>query len=109
MWRRPSSNFKLHSRIPLPDGLAEDLVERRLVDVEAVDVVGSGEGGVEHAARRGAGVEAQRGLARRAPQEAHTRPVGDERVEPQPGGFYAGWITSRVVGPFKGAPGTWGW
>lgn len=35
--------------------------------------------------------------------------VGDEQVEPQPGGFYGGWITSRVVGPFKGAPGTTGW
>jgi uncharacterized protein (DUF427 family) len=35
--------------------------------------------------------------------------VGDERVEPQPGGFYGGWVTSRVAGPFKGAPGTWGW
>ena len=36
--------------------------------------------------------------------------TGDaERVEPQPGGFYGGWVTSRVVGPFKGAPGTWGW
>ena len=35
--------------------------------------------------------------------------VGDEQVTPQPGGFYGGWITSDVVGPFKGAPGTWGW
>ena len=35
--------------------------------------------------------------------------IGDERVTPQPGGFYGGWITSRVVGPFKGEPGTWGW
>lgn len=35
--------------------------------------------------------------------------VDDERVEPQPGGFYGGWITSRVTGPFKGAPGTLGW
>lgn len=35
--------------------------------------------------------------------------VGDERVEPQPGGFYGGWITSTVTGPFKGAPGTHGW
>ena len=26
--------------------------------------------------------------------------VDDERVEPQPGGFYGGWITSRVTGPF---------
>ena len=35
--------------------------------------------------------------------------IGDERVTPQPGGFYGGWITSRVAGPFKGEPGTWGW
>ena len=35
--------------------------------------------------------------------------IGDDRVEPQPGGFYGGWVTPRVVGPFKGAPGTWGW
>ncbi len=35
--------------------------------------------------------------------------VDDEVVEPQPGGFYAGWITSGVVGPFKGIPGSMGW
>ncbi len=35
--------------------------------------------------------------------------VDGERAEPQPGGFYGGWVTSDVVGPFKGAPGTWGW
>jgi uncharacterized protein (DUF427 family) len=35
--------------------------------------------------------------------------VGDEKVEPQPGGFYGGWITSNIVGPFKGGPGTVGW
>ncbi len=35
--------------------------------------------------------------------------VDGEAVEPQPGGFYGGWVTSRVVGPFKGAPGTLGW
>jgi uncharacterized protein (DUF427 family) len=35
--------------------------------------------------------------------------VGDELVEPQPGEFYGGWITSDVVGPFKGGPGTRGW
>ncbi len=32
-----------------------------------------------------------------------------EAVTTQAGGFYGGWITSRVVGPFKGEPGTWGW
>ena len=35
--------------------------------------------------------------------------VDDERVVPQPGGFYGGWVTSAVVGPFKGGPGTHGW
>ncbi len=35
--------------------------------------------------------------------------VGDEQVRAQEGDFYGGWITSRVVGPFKGAPGTLGW
>ena len=35
--------------------------------------------------------------------------VNDEQVQAQEGDFYGGWITSNVVGPFKGAPGTWGW
>ncbi|MFB9315482.1 DUF427 domain-containing protein [Nocardioides plantarum] len=35
--------------------------------------------------------------------------VDGEVVVAQAGGFYGGWITSRVVGPFKGEPGTWGW
>jgi uncharacterized protein (DUF427 family) len=35
--------------------------------------------------------------------------VGGEEVVPQPGGFYGGWITSWVVGPFKGGPGSLGW
>jgi uncharacterized protein (DUF427 family) len=35
--------------------------------------------------------------------------VDGEIVLPQPGGFYGGWVTSRVVGPFKGGPGTQGW
>ena len=35
--------------------------------------------------------------------------VDGEVVESQEGDFYGGWITSRVVGPFKGAPGTLGW
>ncbi len=30
--------------------------------------------------------------------------MAGERVEPQPGGFYGGWITSAVQGPFKGDP-----
>lgn len=35
--------------------------------------------------------------------------VDGERVQPQPGDFYGGWITSWIKGPFKGAPGTLGW
>jgi len=35
--------------------------------------------------------------------------VNGELVKPQPGGFYGGWITSDIVGPFKGEPGTQGW
>ena len=35
--------------------------------------------------------------------------VDDERVTPQPGRYYGGWITSEVVGPFKGEPGTEHW
>lgn len=35
--------------------------------------------------------------------------VGGERVVEQEGGFYGGWITSDVAGPFKGAPGTFNW
>lgn len=35
--------------------------------------------------------------------------VGDERAVPQPGGYYAGWMTSRITGPVKGIPGSEGW
>jgi hypothetical protein len=35
--------------------------------------------------------------------------VGEEQVMPQPGGFYGGWITKAILGPFKGEPGSEGW
>jgi uncharacterized protein (DUF427 family) len=35
--------------------------------------------------------------------------VDGQPVTPQPGGFYGGWITPDLVGPFKGGPGTAGW
>jgi len=35
--------------------------------------------------------------------------VNGETVLAQPGGFYGGWVTSWVVGPFKGIPGSMGW
>lgn len=35
--------------------------------------------------------------------------VDGERVVPQPGGFYGGWITADLPGPFKGVPGSRSW
>ena len=35
--------------------------------------------------------------------------VDGEKVIPQPGGYYGGWVTSEIVGPMKGGPGTGGW
>lgn len=35
--------------------------------------------------------------------------VDGAAVRPQPGGFYGGWITPELVGPFKGDPGSQGW
>jgi uncharacterized protein (DUF427 family) len=35
--------------------------------------------------------------------------VAGERVRPQPGGFYGGWLTDEIVGPVKGSPGTGHW
>ena len=35
--------------------------------------------------------------------------VNEELVKAQEGDFYGGWITSNIVGPFKGPEGTWGW
>ncbi|UFA50838.1 DUF427 domain-containing protein [Deinococcus radiophilus] len=35
--------------------------------------------------------------------------VDGEVVTPQDGGFYGGWITRDLTGPFKGPPGTLGW
>ena len=35
--------------------------------------------------------------------------VDGELVTSQPGSFYGGWITTDIVGPLKGDPGTEGW
>ena len=35
--------------------------------------------------------------------------VDGDVASAQPGGFYGGWVTSWVTGPFKGSPGTLGW
>ncbi len=43
------------------------------------------------------------------PSKMDTCWVDGEKVEAQEGDFYGGWVTSEIVGPFKGAAGTWGW
>jgi uncharacterized protein (DUF427 family) len=35
--------------------------------------------------------------------------VDGERVRAQGGGYYGGWVTAEIVGPFKGEAGTSGW
>ena len=35
--------------------------------------------------------------------------VAGERVRPQPGRFYGGWMTDEIAGPVKGEPGTGHW
>jgi uncharacterized protein (DUF427 family) len=35
--------------------------------------------------------------------------IDGKPVSPQPGGFYGGWITDDVKGPFKGVPGSRFW
>ncbi len=35
--------------------------------------------------------------------------IDGEEVGAQAGDFYGGWRTAKIVGPFKGGPGTWGW
>ncbi|CAN5796540.1 DUF427 domain-containing protein [soil metagenome] len=43
------------------------------------------------------------------PSKMDTCWVDGEKVQAQEGGFYGGWITADIVGPFKGASGTGGW
>lgn len=53
--------------------------------------------------------EAMRSAIAFYPGRMDTCTVDGEQVRPQAGGFYGGWITDDVVGPFKGEPGTGGW
>lgn len=55
------------------------------------------------------GYEAIRGFLSFYPRRVDACYVDDEQVQSQAGDFYGGWITSEIVGPFKGAAGTMGW
>ena len=52
--------------------------------------------------------EALRGYVALYPTNAECL-VNGERVRPQDGGFYGGWVTNEIVGPWKGGPGSGGW
>jgi hypothetical protein len=56
-----------------------------------------------------AGYEHLRGAVAFYPSRLDLATVDGEPVRAQAGDFYGGWITSDVVGPFKGEPGTTGW
>jgi len=56
-----------------------------------------------------AGYAAIRGYVAFYPQQMDQCLVDGELAQAMPGGFYGGWITRDVVGPFKGGPGTQGW
>ncbi len=43
------------------------------------------------------------------PSKVNSCYIGGEQVKAQEGDFYGGWITSKIVGPFKGGPKTFGW
>jgi uncharacterized protein (DUF427 family) len=55
------------------------------------------------------GYERLRGHVAFYPGRVDRCTVDGELVSPQDGALYGGWITARVQGPFKGAPGTSGW
>ncbi len=55
------------------------------------------------------GYEAMAGYVSFYPERMEVCLVDGEYVQGQPGGFYGGWVTGEIVGPFKGAPGSEGW
>ncbi len=79
----------------------------RYLDVRGGDAVA--EGAAWNYARPAPGFESltDRVAVYAGPMDECT--VDGEVVVPQPGGFYGGWVTSSVTGPFKGIPGSQGW
>jgi uncharacterized protein (DUF427 family) len=43
------------------------------------------------------------------PRRVDAAYLDEELVTPQPGAYYAGWITEEIEGPFKGEQGSEGW
>ncbi len=77
------------------------------------DVIGGDGRRVERAAWTypdpASGFEAIRHAVAFYPQLMDECTLDGEHVEAQEGGFYGGWVTSEIVGPFKGGSGTHRW
>jgi uncharacterized protein (DUF427 family) len=56
-----------------------------------------------------AGYESLRDFLAFYPRRVDACYVGPDRVTPQPGFYYGGWVTPELVGPFKGVPGSESW
>ncbi|MEV6925073.1 DUF427 domain-containing protein [Dactylosporangium sp. NPDC051485] len=56
-----------------------------------------------------AGYEVLRGRLAFYPGRVDECTVDGERVVPQLGDFYGGWVTAEITGPIKGGPGTQDW
>jgi uncharacterized protein (DUF427 family) len=59
--------------------------------------------------RPSSGYEAIRGHLAFYPGRVDACFVDAERVQAQPGEFYGGWVTSEIIGPIKGKPGSEAW
>ena len=103
-----------------PEDVRTDLLqptERRTAcefkgEASYFDVVVEGPGRREAAwtyARPLSGYEAIAGYISFYPGRVDEAWIDDQRVTPQAGDFYGGWITPEITGPFKGGPGTRGW
>lgn len=79
----------------------------RYFDVRGGEVTASGAGWTYPTPSAGFELLRERVAVYAGPMDRCT--VDDEVVTAQPGGFYGGWVTSEIVGPFKGGPGSMGW
>ncbi|MFE1601366.1 DUF427 domain-containing protein [Methylobacterium sp. ID0610] len=92
---------------PMPGGICEWKGRSFLFDVTVGDATAPGAAWMYPAPMAGFEPLAHYLAFYAGPMEACY--VGEARVTPQAGRFYGGWITPRVVGPFKGDPGTEHW
>lgn len=81
--------------------------QARYLDVQSGDRIAPGAAWNYPRPSRGYELLADRVALYAAPFDSVS--VDGEEVQPQPGGFYGGWITGDVVGPFKGVAGSSGW